>query len=55
MLGLKVTKDSATSTIYEKAHKQFQYESGKYKALKKQIGLQCYINILQNITIIYGN
>ena len=40
-LGFKVIKYFATSPNFEKARKQFRYESGKSKALPKQtIGLQ---------------
>ena len=55
-LGFKVIKNFATFPNFEKARKQFHYESGKYKALYKQkIGLQCYITIPQRVAIIHNN
>ena len=55
-LGFKVIKYFAKSTHFEKACKRFNYESGKSKALQKQkIGLQCYLNIPQRVTILRYN
>ena len=45
-----------TSPNFQEARKRFNYESGKSKALqKKTIVLQCYITIIQRITIIHDN
>ena len=55
-LAFKVIKDFATSPNFEKARKQFNYESGKLKAFQKQaISLQCYTTIPQRVTIIRDN
>ena len=55
-LGFKVIKDFVASPNFEKACKQFHYESGKYKSLQKQtIGLQFYINIPRCVKNIYDN
>ena len=44
------------SPNFEKACKQFNYESGKSEALQKQtIGLQCYLTIPRRVTILYDN
>ena len=37
------------------ARKRFHYESVKYEALQKKIGLQCYLNIPRRVTFIYDN
>ena len=53
-LGFKVIRDFLTSTNFEKFHKLFSYNSGKFKAFQKQtIGLQCYKIIPRYVTIIY--
>ena len=55
-LGFKVVKYFETSPHFEKACKQFHHEKGKSKSFQKQtIGLQCYLNIPQHVTIIYDN
>ena len=55
-LGFKVIKDFATSPNFEEARKRFDYESGKYKALQKQlIGLPCHQTIPQRVTVIHYN
>ena len=55
-LGFKVVKTFATSPNFEKARKQFNYESGKLKAFQKQtIGLQYYLTIPRCVTIIFDN
>ena len=55
-LGFKVIKYFATSPNFEKARKQFNYESGNSKALHKQkMGLQCYLTIQWRVTIIHDN
>ena len=56
MLGFKVIKYFAAYPNFEKACKQFNYESVKYKALQKQtIGLQCYLTIPRHVTILCDN
>ena len=54
-LGFKVIKDFVTSPNYEKACKQFHYESGNTKDSRKKIGLQCYLTIPRRVTFIYEN
>ena len=55
-LDFKVIKYFVTYPNFEEARKQFNYNSGKYKALKKQtIGLQCHITIPRRVTIIQYN
>ena len=55
-LGFKVIKDFATSNNFEKARKQFHYESGKSKAFqKKTICFQCYLTIPRGVTILHEN
>ena len=42
--------------IFEKACKRFHYESGNpTHFIKKTIGLQCYLTILQRVTFLYEN
>ena len=41
---------------FEEAHKRFNHESGKSKALqKKTIGLQCHQTIPRRVTILHQN
>ena len=54
-LGFKVIKEFATPPNFEVARKQFHYESVKYKALQKKIGLQCYTTIPKRVTILHDN
>ena len=55
-LGFKVIKDFATSPHFEEAWKQFNYESGKYKALQKRtIGLQCHQTFPWSVSIPHDN
>ena len=55
-LGFKVIKDYETSTIFEKACRQFNYETGKFKAdQKKTISLQCLHTIPRCVTFIHDN
>ena len=55
-LGFKIIKDFATSPNFEEARKRFDYESGKYKALQKQlIGLPCHQTIPQRVTVLHYN
>ena len=55
-LGFKVIKDFAGYPHLEEACKQFNYESGKSKALQKEtIGLLCHQTIPLSVTIINDN
>ena len=55
-LGFKVIKDFAKYPSSEEARKRFHYESGKSKALQKQIiGLQYNLTIPQRVVILHDN
>ena len=55
-LGFKVIRDFADYPNFEKAHKQFHYESGKSKAdQKKTIGLQCLQTIQRRVTFLHDD
>ena len=55
-LGFKVIKGFVKYPNLEEVCKQFNYESGKSRALKKQtIGLQCCLTIPLCVTFLYGN
>ena len=55
-LGFKIIKDFATSTNFEEARSQFNYETGKYKTEQKEtIGLQCLHTILRRVTFLHDD
>ena len=55
-LGFKVIKDFATYPHFGEACKQFNYKSGKSKALqKKTIGLKCHQTFPRRVTNIHDN
>ena len=53
-LGFKVIKDFTNSPNFEKARKQFHYESVKSEEDKKKtIGLQCLQTIPRRVTFLH--
>ena len=55
-LGFKVIKDFATCPNFEEARKQFNYESGKSKAVQgKTIGLRFHQTFPRHVTILHDN
>ena len=55
-LGFTVIKDLVTSNTLEAVHRQFHYETEKYKAdQKKTIGLQCLHTIPRRVTFLHDD
>ena len=53
--GFKVIKYFAASTHFEESCRWFHYETGKSKADKKNIGLQCLHTIPQRVTFLHDD
>ena len=55
-LGFSVIKYFATSTTFEAAHRQFHYDTGKFKEDKlKTIGLQCLRTIPRLVKLLHDD